>query len=430
MRNLISHFKRKRLVLLQKLFCFSVDHKFPRISAVLLALMARKINIQKGGKKIFCFGSLASLHDIEALVEKSGKHQYLYLPRFNFGYILRKYINDPGLNGSNYYIDDKFKEGQGKTFKYISKMFPVLKRVLGFDGLLTSNFGYIEQQEFLKVAREHNVPVIVLYKEGIGSKLGIDNQMKNYKTRKAHCDLFLCYNESIKESIVRHKVDGIVNEKIRVTGLPRLDYYFDKRDEEEKSTLTFFSYIPDDKFKRFAEYTEIENEINTITENIHFIVIQYAINNPNNTVVIKTKPSRRDISYVEDIVNRYLKGKSIPKNLTITSEGDAMNLVIESRCILGGNSTVLLESLLKNKKTATPDFNEFFNDTSWNLFRGYEKFVTYISTYDDLQDFIDKANERSENDRKELDDFLREFFYHTDGESSKRVEKYISELFN
>lgn len=420
----------KNKILLQKIFYFTVDHNLPRLSALILALLTCRINKINGAKTIFCFGSLASLHDINALVSQSNTNQYMYLPRFNFGYILKKFVDVTLLTERNYHVDKSFIEGKEKAYQYISFMFPVLQKILNFDGVMTSNFGYIEQQEFVRVARNQSVPVIVLYKEGLINPRFIDNLVGSYKTRKGQCDLFLCYNENCKLSLLRHNIEGLDQENIRVTGVPRLDYYMGKTKSTDLNQLTLFSFKAEDKFRWIVDDETKMNQIRNIIEKFHMIAIQYAIENPECKVIIKTKPSKRNILYVEKIVTKYLNSQKIPENLLITDEGDAMEFIAGSCCVLGCNSTVLLEALLAGKKIASCDFNNLFDDSSWNLFEGYEQLVTYISSNNALIELVNSKKKYTENKKQALDSLFNRFIYKADGMSSMRVEENISRLFH
>ncbi|HID69081.1 MAG TPA: hypothetical protein EYP35_01160 [Desulfobacterales bacterium] len=416
---------------LNKLFYRAVDYGFLRLSAVFLSLLTNKVNHTKAGKKILCIGSLASLDDINAIIVKSNVHQYLYLPRFYFGYVLRKYVDIAEINADNYHINSTCREGRGKVYADINKIFPVLKKVLGFDAVMSSNFGYIEQQEFVAVARKHGIPVIILYKEGLGNKRILTSIIaKSYTNRKAQCDLFLCYNESIKKALLKYGVKGLEKNNIVVTGPPRMDLYVDAENSDNNKQITLFSFIAEDKFSYIVDDTDTLRMIKEKNVSFHEAVIRFAIENPEYKVVIKTKKSKRDISYVTDIAGNYMGSGALPANLFITNTGDAMNYIIQSHRVLGANSTVLIEALLARKRVISLDFSVFFDDSSWNLFEGYEQLLKYISSYDDLVKVVKFDTSVHEREEKGLNLLLQQYIYSADGAASVRVESAISDLLS
>ncbi len=415
---------------LNRLFYRAVDYGFLRLAAVCLFLITKKVTHTQSGKKILCIGSLASLDDIHAIGVKSNVHQYFYLPRFYFGYVLRKYLDIVDINADNYHTDSTCREGRRKVRADINTIFPVFQKFLGFDAVMSSNFGYIEQQEFVAVAREYGIPVIILYKEGLGNNRILTSIAKSYTNRKAQCDLFLCYNESIKNALLRYGVEGLANDNIVVTGPPRMDLYADAEKSDNNKQITLFSFIAEDKFSYIVDDTDTLRMIKEKNVSFHEAVVQFAIENPEYQVVIKTKKSKRDISYVTDIAENYMGGDVLPANLFITNTGDAMNYIIKSHRVLGANSTVLIEALLAKKKVISLDFSGFFEDSSWNLFEGYEHLLRYVSSYDDLIKVVKSEASVYEGEEQCLNLLFRQYIYKADGAASVRVESAISDLFS
>ncbi|AGF78991.1 hypothetical protein UWK_02454 [Desulfocapsa sulfexigens DSM 10523] len=426
--KIISFFNEKKLFVIQKCFCFTVDYGFPRASAIILALLTKNINVKKGAKRIFCIGSLASLYDINALIKKSHSHQYLYLPRFNFGYILRKFVDVSDLNADNYYVDKKYVDGREKAYNYISLMLPVLRGILKFDCLMTSNFGYVEQQEFVRITRELGIPVVILYKEGLVNPRFVDKISRRYSTRKTQCDLFLCYNETIKEALIKSNVDGLTDENVRATGVPRLDFYSNEKTSEALNQITLFSFKAEDKFSNIVEDEKTMAQLRKTIEDFHMYVIQYACEHPDSKVVIKTKLSKRNLNFVNEIVRKYTGKCAPPANLIVTDTGDAFAYIVESSCVLGCNSTVLLEALLAGKTVVSPDFRFFFSHPSWSLFEGYEQLLTYVASYSDFVQLVGKSRQYTQDEEKALSDLFKQYIYSADGKSSIRVEESISQL--
>lgn len=421
---------------IKRLFYKSVDWNMPRLSALLLALTSRKVN-KKGEKKVLYLGSRISLDDIYAMAKYSGRYQYIYIERFYLGYILKKFVGYSDINENNYYVDERYLPGRKDTYEYVDAMFRHLKVYLGFDALMSSNIGYIDQQELFQIARDRGVPVIVLLKEGMVHPKNEDEYFSVYENKRAICDLFLCYNESIKKCILRLGVPGLNDEKMKVTGIPRCDYYVQEDGGNQRDQLVFFTFDTDVKFrevihdeKRFMQAREIGR---------HFChnVLELALRRPDIRVVVKTKPNKRYRKEMEEVAGDYYGGSQLPENLVVTEGGSAKDLVLESRWVLGiNNSTTLLEALLVSRPIGCPDFSSVVDPAEWDFFSDmdeHERPVAYISNVDELLEFVnwegDTSGPAPASGQAGSQSILKHYLYSTDGRASARAERELAALF-
>jgi len=74
-------------------------------------------------------------------------------------------------------------------------------------------------------------------------------------------------------------------------------------------------------------------------------VVRLALENPDLSVVIKTKAAPQYVSYVDDIVRGSVGDKKEPSNFRVTDEGSSFDLIKESAVALGSQSTTLIEGL-------------------------------------------------------------------------------------
>jgi len=413
--------------LLLQLFLVSVNLNFPRGAGFILPFLTKKIN-KKGEHTILCLGRSIFLDDILALTQYSKQHKYIYFHKGLLGKVVKKFLPFAHLAEHNYYTEEKFKQGRENTRNFMRKMFPVLRSVLQFDAIMSGNIGYLDQQEFFVAARENNIPVIVLYKEGVAPKQHLNEFFASlYENHVFHGELLLCYNNNIREALIEAGINGLSQKKIITTGIPRLDSYIHEKISYDKQ-IVLFSFYPLDKFAYFIKSDEKLEPLNRISELFHYMVMKFAHEHTDWKVVIKTKVADRYINYVNDIYAKYFQDTKTD-NLVITNNACSKSLILESKVILGYNSTVLIESILAGKNIITPDFQNILKGTvAWDYFSNYPELVNCAATYEQLIAII-KEN-ISIDESKERNAFLTDYIYSYDGQSSRRVEKAISNLLN
>ena len=75
-------------------------------------------------------------------------------------------------------------------------------------------------------------------------------------------------------------------------------------------------------------------------------MVRLALENPDLSVVIKTKAAPQYVSYVDDIVRGSVGDKKEPSNFRVTDEGSSFDLIKESAVALGSQSTTLIDGFL------------------------------------------------------------------------------------
>ena len=75
-------------------------------------------------------------------------------------------------------------------------------------------------------------------------------------------------------------------------------------------------------------------------------MVRLALENPDLSVVIKTKAAPQYVRYVDDIVRGSVGDKKEPSNFRVTDEGSSFDLIKESAVALGSQSTTLIEGFL------------------------------------------------------------------------------------
>jgi len=411
----------------KRLFRVSVRFNAPRISGVALALLTSTLN-KNAGKRVLYIGSAGSLGDIDALMKYSGRLQYLRIERWHFRRILDKYVPYSDITETSYYHEEKYREGLLKVREFIDKLFSVYRFILSLDAVMTTNIGYIEQLELLSVCKSRKVPVVILFREGVGNRHALEVDMMRWEKKKAICDLFICNGDLIKEKILEHQIEGLDSHNMKVCGIPRLDVYSRKNISRKKNQLVFFTYETHLKMDRYFKDQKSKKEFFGRSRKFTEDVFKLADDRQDIDFILKTKGSYPLLLAAKKEAEEYFKGKKFPSNLRIICDELAADLILESRWVLGSSdSTVVLEAIIAKRPVACPDFDDLFETDSWDLFEGPTEMISRIRNYDDLAKFVKRGDHISGSDGK-LDKLLERYFYKTDGFASERVERAIEAL--
>ena len=397
----------------------------------MLTLLARTITAP-GEKRILFIGSRASLDDIHAMSRYSSRFQYIYLERFHFAQILAKYLPYDELRENTYHVDEKYRPGREKVYAYISRLLRYLQKLLRFDGIMSTNLGYLEQQDLSQVALDQGIPVVILLREGMVDPANAEDYFRFYYTNKrAICDLFICYNEIIKRSVLRQNVPGLTDQNVKVSGIPRCDFYVKEHVDEVKDQVVVFTFNSDVKFKTLLSDHDRLDASRKITVDFFGLLFDLARRRPDIRIVFKTKPSAYYIEEITKMASSHYGSSILPGNVLITGEGSAKDLIMQSRWVMTiSNSTTLLESLLANRATGVPDFSDVIDPCRWDFLGERSSLVTYVRDGSDLDAFIERGKE-DPGSRKtpEYYKVLGDYLFGTDGNASQRAEGFIADLF-
>lgn len=410
------------------LFKFSIQVHFDLLTAFLLALLTKKLNVIRKEKKyrILCMAKSVFNDDVNALAKQSSQMEYLLFPRLLLLDIYKQYFEYNDNIFLKYHLDGelntKRKELQSRFFNLIR----YLKAFLGFDVILTGNFVYLSQQEFAAATILSKIPFVVLYKEGMAPVESFEPFIKTYHNKVFVGSRILFYNENIRNALVNASIPGLTQDISAVVGIPRLDLLSADKISRTEKYITLFSFYQKDKisalFSKDVDVVELEKR----SDQFHLNVIEFAKLNPDYKIIIKTKAGQTYVDYINNLLADYKVSADLP-NLIITNSENAHSLIRKSSLILGYMSTTLLEALYLGKRIASPYFNDLNSQITFDYFRGYEDMVTYIKNYDDLERTIKVESKQSISDT-EISLFLSQFCFRTDRKSCERVESEIEKV--
>lgn len=414
-----------RSTVLPVLIKVSVLVDAPGLTAWLIAANAQRLN-QTGRYTVLCLRRSVFIDDIWAMIKYSGKIKYLSIERKYLTIILASFLKaqeQKDLTENNYHTLPIGQSGKKRYYEYLRRMLPVLRRKLNFQAIASGNFGYVQQQELMRLCKERGIPFVVFHKEGLiaGFFEGADDI---YYGRKFLGDRLLVYNKKILGALLG-KVSDLTRERIRLVGVPRLDHYHHSIPPSLRPQIILFSFFIKQWLPKIFPNKNLHSLAEQRAQLFHEWVINFATRHPEVDVVIKTKAAGFYLDYAREIFS------SLPRklpNLFLDNLGDPIKLIQKSRVVLGFNSMALIEALLDRKPIFSPFFGDLVDEGNpWDYFFGYPKLVNYAKSQQDLEQQLLQSL-RSPEQVPVPTEFIEQFVYQPDGKASERAERVIINL--
>ena len=132
-----------------------------------MSILTKPLN-KKNKHRVLSLNKPVFSNDLEEIKKQDSNIQFLSFPRLLLSEVIKKYVtNFEDLNDATYHPIMNGTKEQEKVYNFIKIVFSHLQWMLKFDAIFAGNYVYVSQQEFFRVAKEKNVPVVVLYKEGM-----------------------------------------------------------------------------------------------------------------------------------------------------------------------------------------------------------------------------------------------------------------------
>ena len=376
--------------LLFPFFEIAIKYRSLSLAALIVFPLLIRINGKKGKRLLFLDRSIFR-SDLDAMARFSGRIQYVGIQRRFLKELVNRHLGRLPVTEFSYHNDDQLKLIRRQIRVDMKRFLVVLQKLVKFDGIITCNFGYLDQQEIFPIARDKGWPIIIFYKEGLFPAFQLQAQFRGYTKKRLNCDLLLCYNRSIKTLFEKPEFPRVGKTRFVAVGIPRLDWCKGLASTPSHGGLVLFSFFPDDKLLH-ADLTNNQLQvIYSLSEEFHKNVVQLAIENSAINVVIKTKVANQYVTYVDQIVQTYFGSIKSIKNLIITNTGSSYDHILRSKYVLGAQSTVLLESLLATRATGGPCFPDWFKKEN-ELVPSELGLVNEIRNLSDLSEWIYSAD--------------------------------------
>lgn len=393
------------------------------LAAFILSLLTKPLSKNRKYRVLTLSKPIFS-EDMEAINKVSKDLCFLVFPRLLLSEFVKKHVdNFEDLNDGSYHklLDGTLK--QRKIYASMQKLFTHLQRFIKFDAIFAGNYVYVSQQEFFKLAEQYDIPVVVLYKEGLAPKGSMTRRVsaKLYTNKHFFGAKMLFYNEYIRNALVGADIPGINSNNTAIVGIPRMDKYFNALpNARDTSRIVLFAFEPHRKAFRYVSDESKEKSFIERGELFQANLVRFCIQNPQFELVVKIKSSKGVRDFEQMLIKHSISGLS--ENISITTTHAAADLIRESSFAAGFTSTTLLEALLCDRNLICPDFQDILPSEQIDFFSEYPEVVNYIKDYKNLKDLLDGKIKINYSNPEIKNAVLKPLLFSLDGKASKRVE--------
>ncbi len=404
---------------------FSLAVKSPRLSAIALFIASKNVNVE-GDYTVLCQGRSIFMEDIGAMARFGRRIKYVSIHRVYWKKVFFHFLSEADkkdISEHNYHFRTFPDHGEEKYRNYLRKLLPILRKLIKFQAVLSGNIGYLEQQEIINICREIQTPYIVLDKEGITMSNDLEIDMELLSKKRFFGSKVLFYNESVRQSVLNLKPIGLTQANTAVVGIPRLDFYFHDKKRQSKNQIVFFAFRTEYRFGLLVNDRHLLEKLFQRSEDFYKMVMEFALRHKDIKVIIKTKVAESYSNYIYDILKRNFRER-IP-NLEITNSGNVGDLILDSKAVIGYNSTTLLEALIADKLTISPYFGDLIPNQNWDYFSEFPEMNHKARNLADLEEYILNYSKYCHYDPKRKEEYLSRFMPLPFGQASVKAEEEI-----
>ena len=386
-----------------------------------------KLFFIKTKKKGFALSSNRFREDLDIL--NTSKQIKIYRIPLKIQYnLISPYENIIKKYKSNYFSNSseliKEKEEYDKYLRNILKHF---FEYFKFSFVLSAAVHYIQDYDIAKIAKEFGIRYIIFQRENFGIIKFQSKKVKDYYSSYQPSDADLIITQNFNTAEMLKSLDVGSKSKVLNLGCLRMDKLVESLKEKNNNqikknkTITFFSFAPNVGIHLSTYPPRVMSAFGgdglvKFFKNSHNEIINFAKNNKNINLVIKTKWENKWINKIKNNWETETNSK-LPDNCKITSTISALDLIKKSDLIISFNSTTILESGLRDIPVIIPKFDEANNKYPeyFNL-EEYENAFIVVEKQFELKNVISK--------------YLNEFNLSVDQRQKRNslFEKYVSPL--
>ncbi len=227
------------------------------------------------------------------------------------------------------------------------RLWSQIRSRFGCDLVLVPNDNYFWIREFLDVARDEHVPIVMWHKEGTLSPFGYTFEAHRSRTlAPCQADYVLVWSDRHREF---WRTAGVPADRIRIVGQPRSDLLYDTAyrvdwsrlfptEQPLVTLLSYFddAYIPPEFVQQGMSWRQMKTES-------HDLLARAAELFPEWNFVIKTHPQQRDTASLE---RRYHAS-----NLRVVGGAQLGTALIKaSSLVIAFQTTALIEAVCLGKR--------------------------------------------------------------------------------
>src|SRR5215213_283076 len=282
----------------------------PSLAALLILCAFRTVKPARAAdpRTVVILPKLGFTPDIMMTLAAADQIKVVALPRAVVKFVASAFLP--------YFVDDSNYTSCGAEFdeaklRYRTFWIAVLRRLrraMRIDAMITGNFSYAAERELAAALQESGIPFIALHKENLKTP-GLEPFFeKLYRERRGQFTgrKILVYNQIERDLQIRAGV--IEPSRVEIVGMPRLDrmhaWRRDNAGAQPRNCILFFAFSPVTGMPRifrkgptvgeiYAEEAEDAEDgsiaLSKLAEATYAILLQLARDNPDISVVVKTK---------------------------------------------------------------------------------------------------------------------------------------------
>lgn len=301
----------------------------------------------------------------------------------------------------------------------------------------SDNFFYV-RQIVLSFQKRH-IPFIVVDKEGtICPAYFVHFAQYIHDRCPLLADAILVWSERQKAFWEK---TGVASKKITVTGQPRSDFWKQPERWLSRESLgieglrqnvplvLFFTYDP---WAYTPDYMVERKEMHweSLRLETHTAIYTFAKLHPEVDIVIKAHPQQLDFKDIQHEINQ----QQVHNVFLTRSHTLSNHLIIHAKCIIGFQTTALIESMITN----TPILYTFWGEAKdkwandlipFHLTSGVRTVTSAHELVKHIEHAVNSSPITSEQ-RAARDEFIHEYLSSVDGHASQRVLQKINEILS
>lgn len=411
--------------------------KNPFLAAVALSILAVPMN-RRNRRSVLILYKDVSLQDAGAMAHWFEKTQVRGLRIGILKVLLKGLFKEEvadSFSRATRYDETDLGSAKQEYFLFCCNLLGWLKRLMPLDAVLSCNFDYGYQHEFIRACNHLGIPFVTVLKEWMNVPARVP-EFAAYLDRclfhgTVHSPWILTYNDYIAQGLKQANYTGSMPIRIETVGMPRADFLRRSFALPKKPCLVVFSFDPVFSFRYFREMFDADeakgeafrSALSERARAQYRSIVEFARRRPKTKVVIKGKNSlEQALRYLED------GPKALPSNLHATNSGRAMDLIASANAVVGLNSITLAEAIMAGRAVLTPDYRDLIPGAPCDFFADFSGLVSHFITADDLERGFDAVRDALPSPESKR--FLKEFLDIDSLPNCAKLESRLHQIFS
>ena len=328
----------------------------------LVFLNIKKMNKTKNKTSVLIIEKHIFTDDIKSSLIKHSDISVYSIPRAILKCIALAHLAKDNCADDRYIFDTPEGILGKKRYRiFFIKVWELLYKIYAFKAIVTGNWAYWAEREIPYATKTTETLFIVMHKEGIKPPGRSEFLKKHFFDTRGQFsgDVMMVYQESEKN----HQIEGKISkpDQIVVCGMPRMDKLHEWRIDSVMNKTKTFSENPsilvlpilEDNFLPVYSGIDDGKRWTKLSLGILKTAIDFAILRKDVQVLIR--PRSYEMLSIQNTLNSF---KKIPDNVEVSYKGNIEDKIKDTWCIVGHNSTGLLEGLAAGKVVIEPEFHE------------------------------------------------------------------------